>query len=155
MYLLISVRELSSKCRLGDRMLNKVVSSKKFYLISLLIFFSITFLSTGNAFAGDMASVSVTIRFWSPSRAKVPADSLDRVLSDSVEKDPWETVAKKPDRKRDTSFTALATIYHVSEESDYFSNSAGGGGREKRGRKDVGKESPFEGMVDIFYDDSI
>jgi len=106
--------------------------------------FSITFLSTGNAFAGDMASVSVTIRFWSPSRAKAPADSLDCVLSNSAEKEPGETAAKKPDRKRDTSFTALATTYPVSEESDYFSNAAGGGGERKECEKMLARKVPLK-----------
>jgi len=134
---------------------NKIISPKNFYAISLLVIFSITLLFTGNVLAGDMATVSVTIRFWAPSRAKVTADSLDRVLSNSAEKEPEGTTAKKPDGKSDTSFTALATIYPISEESDYFSNAAGGGGGEKRVRKDVRNESPFEGMIDIFYEDSI
>jgi len=136
-------------------MKNKIISPKKFYAISILVIFSITFLYTGNVLAGDMASVSVTIRFWSPSRAKVSADSLERVISDSVEKESGDTNVKKQKRKSEAYLTVTATVFPLSEGSDDVSNAVGGGGERKKVRKEAADASVFEGMVDIFYDDSI
>lgn len=135
--------------------MNTVFKVAKPVLLILILSVFITTFGSVAVVASDVATVTVRITFRTSTKAQVSADSLNEVLDDDIGGSEDE-ISGGAANEKEVSSTPVATVKSEMDELTDGENVLGGSGEKSKKESDEEfTDNSFDGLIDVYYDDSV